>query len=65
MDKNKESAIMRILKVHEIRIPLYKTPLGDLELKRQKDSDTYIFTLDSVDLDKDKQKELNKLYEIS
>lgn len=62
---DKENAIMRLLKVHEIRIPLYKTPLGDLEMKRQKDSNEYIFTLDSVDLDKEKQKELKKLYEIS
>ena len=65
MDKNKENSIMKILKVHEIRIPLYKTPLGDLELKRNKDEDNYVFMLDAVELDKERQKELSKLYEIN
>lgn len=65
MDKKLENEVMRLLKTHEIRIPLYKTPLGDLELKRGKDEDTYTFTLDSVPVNKDIQKELSKLWGIN
>ncbi len=64
MDKNTENKLMRLLKVHELRILLYRTPLGDLEVKRGKEEETWTYTLDSVPVDKEVQAELAKIFKI-
>lgn len=65
MDTKKENQIMDILKVKEITVHIYKTPLGELTAKRNKDSNTYTFMLDSVILPKETQKELSELWGIN
>jgi len=62
---DRENEVMRLLKTHELRTLIHKTPLGDLEIKRTKGEDEYVFTLDAVPLDKDIQKELSKLFKIN
>lgn len=64
-NKKKEDYIMWVLKTNSIKIPLYDTPKGLLQLQRNKDEDTYTFMLDSVILNKEEQKELSKLWGIN
>lgn len=65
LNKQKEDYIMKLLKVDSITIPLYKTSLGNLELKRNKEENNYVFTLDSVPVDSETQKELSKVWGIN
>ena len=63
MDKIKlENNLMKLLKTHEIVIPLYKTPFGELAIKRGKDETEYTYTLDGVVLPKELQKDLKELF---
>ena len=64
MDKiTKENNLMKLLKTHEIIIPLYRTPLGELTMKRGKDETEYTYYLDGVLLAKELQKDLKELFD--
>lgn len=63
MDKIKlENNLMKLLKTHEVTISLYKTPIGELAIKRGKDETDYTYILDGVVLPKELQKDLRELF---
>lgn len=63
MDKIKlENNLMKLLKTHEVVLPLYKTPLGELAIKRGKEETEYTYILDGVVLPKELQKDLRELF---
>ena len=56
--------IIRILKLSDISIPVGKTNKGELYYKVIKDEPEGYFTLDSVPINKEENKELKKLFGI-
>ena len=64
MDKIKDLKTMQALKVHTIKHLICNTNQGPLEVNIRKEENEYFFTLDSVALDKQTNKELLKLYGI-
>lgn len=64
-DFKKDNAIMRLLKVNEIRHVLAHTNNGELCLCLRSGEDNYFLTLDAVPLEKDKNDEImNLLYDL-
>lgn len=53
-----------ILKIHTIKHLIANTNNGPLELNIRKDENEYFFTLDSVPVSKEVDKELRKIYNV-
>jgi len=64
MDKTKDLKTLYLLKAHTLKHLICNTNNGPLELCIRKEENEYFFTLDSVPVSKDVNKELLKLYEI-
>jgi 5'(3')-deoxyribonucleotidase len=58
-----DKAIMRILKIKELRHVLAHTSSGELCRCIRKDEDEYFFTLDAVPVSKEQNEELKKIYD--
>lgn len=57
----KDKALMRLLAVNSISYLIATTSMGELHKSLRLQEDDYYYTLDSVQLDKDKTRELIKL----
>lgn len=64
MDKTKDIKTLYMLKLHALKHLICNTNQGALEVNIRKDENEYFFTLDSVPVDKNTNKELCKLYNI-
>lgn len=64
MNKQQDLKTIYFLKIHTLKHLICNTNAGPLELNIRKDENEYFFTLDSVPVSKDINKELLKLYEI-
>lgn len=64
MNKTQDLKTIYLLKIHTLRHLICNTNSGPLELNIRKDEPEYYFTLDSVPISKDINKELLKLYNI-
>ena len=62
--QNLAQKVIRVLKLSDISIPYGKTNKGELYYKVIKDETEGFFTLDSVPINKEENKELKKLFEI-
>ena len=63
-DKKIDLKAIYLLKLTSLRHLIANTSMGVLECNIRKDENEYFFTLDSVPLPKDLNKELLKLYNI-
>jgi len=63
-DKTKDLKTIYALKVHTLKHLICNTNSGPLELNIRKEENEYFFTLDSVPLDKNTNRDLLKLYGI-
>lgn len=64
MNKTQDLKTLYILKAKDIKHLIANTNLGPLEVKLNQDSGEYYFTLDSVPVGKEQNRELLKLYGI-
>ena len=64
MNKQIDLKTLYLLKTHYVKHLICNTDLGALEVNIRKDENEYFFTLDSVPLPKELNKELLKLYGI-
>ena len=64
MEKQTDLKTIYLLKINTLKHLIANTNAGPLELCIRKDENEYFFTLDSVPLPKDLNRELLKLYKI-
>ncbi len=60
--QKKMEHLMRLLKVNQLALPVFSTPLGPLEVRFTKDSIDFEVLLDAVpiDMEQDRNKELKE-----
>lgn len=64
MNKEQDLRTIYLLKISTLKHLIANTNNGPLELNIRKDENEYFFTLDSVPVSKEVDKELKKLYNI-